>query len=59
MLVEGRLGMNGCRYWVSESYDELYQFCVGNAINPQWIRRKKGKYYLRLWGSYRNKGRRT
>jgi len=52
-----RISFNGCRYVVDENYDILFNFCKLHKINPKWIRYKEKyhKFYLRLWGSYKNK----
>ena len=51
-----RISLNGCRYVVSEWQIDLAVYCAEHKINPKWIRFKNGKFYLRLWGSYKNKG---
>ncbi len=52
-----RISLNGCRYIVSESKKEIETFCNNCEINKKWIRFKNGKYYLRLWNSFKNKGK--
>jgi hypothetical protein len=51
-----RISFNGCRYVVGTK-NELKQFCFKNNINPNWIRFKHDKYYLRLWNSYLLRGK--
>jgi hypothetical protein len=50
-----RCTMNKCRYLVSEDKAELIQYCADHGINPDWIRERDGKHYLRLWGRYKKK----
>ncbi len=49
-----RISINGCRYVIGNR-DELENFCKLKNISIEWIREKRGKLYLRLWGSYKNK----
>lgn len=55
--IINRISLNGCRYIVSENKIDLEKFCDEHNINKKWIRFKKMKYYLRLWNSYKVKGK--
>jgi hypothetical protein len=49
-----RISLNGCRYIVSEDIKEVEKYCETHEINKKWIRFKHDKYYLKLWGRYKN-----
>ncbi|MFX0084342.1 MAG: hypothetical protein ACFFAU_01610 [Candidatus Hodarchaeota archaeon] len=48
-----RISINRCRYVVG-TYDEVKEYAKSHKIPVKWIRLKRGKYYLRLWGRYKN-----
>ena len=51
--------MNGCRYVVSTRISDIRKYCRKYNIKDGWIRFsvKNNKYYLRLWGRYKHKGK--
>ena len=54
-----RISLNGCRYVVSTRISDLREYCRKYNIKDGWIRfsLKNNKYYLRLWGRYKHRGK--
>jgi len=56
MTVINRIAFNRCRYVVAPAFC-LEAFCRARSIPIGWIREKRGKHYLRLWGQWKTRGK--
>ena len=53
--MTNRIAFNRCRYVVAPAFC-LEAFCRARTIPVAWIREKRGKHYLRLWGRWKARG---
>lgn len=43
----------GTKICIMGSKEELLAFCAKANFNPNWVRDKGGRFYLRLWNDYK------